>query len=129
VRARPLSPHLQIWRWHITMACSILHRVSIFAIYFGLLLLSAWALSLAAGPQAYITYIGLIGSPLGLLILFGVSVMLFFNLAYNIRQAFWDMGKGFELKIADATGWACIAFAIVAALVLWAGLIVSGAFQ
>lgn len=111
------------------MACSIGHRASIFAIYLGLLLLSGWALSLAAGPQAYLTYAAVLGSPLGLLVLFGISVLLFFNLAYNIRQSFWDLGKGFELKVADATGWACIAFALVAAVVLWAGLIVSGAFQ
>jgi succinate dehydrogenase / fumarate reductase cytochrome b subunit len=129
VRARPLSPHLQVWRWHITMACSILHRVSIFAIYFGLLLLAGWTLSLAAGPQAYLTYGAVVGSPLGLLILFGITVMLFYNLAYNIRQAFWDMGKGFALKTADATGLACIVFGVVAAIVVWASLILSGVFQ
>lgn len=129
VRERPLSPHLQVWRWHITMAASIAHRVSIFAIYLGLLLLAGWALSLAAGPDAYLTYGSILGSPLGLLVLFGVTVMLFFNLAYNVRQAFWDMGVGFTPKTADATGLACMAFGVVAAVVVWAGLIVSGAFQ
>lgn len=125
-RERPLSPHLQVWRWHITMACSILHRASVFALYLSLLLFAGWALSLAAGPEAYIGYGALLSSLIGKLILFGLTVMLFFNLAYNVRQAFWDMGKGFLPKTANATSWAIIAFAVVAAIVVWAGLTLSG---
>ncbi|MBU1374531.1 MAG: succinate dehydrogenase, cytochrome b556 subunit [Alphaproteobacteria bacterium] len=123
---RPMSPHLQVWRWHITMATSILHRASIFALYLGLLLLAGWLVALAAGAEASDAYSAVIGSPLGLLVLFGISVMLFFNMAYNIRQAFWDLGHGFELKTAEATAWASIAFGIVAAVALWAGLAVRG---
>lgn len=109
------------------MACSILHRASIFALYLALLLFAGWALSLAAGPEAYLGYAALLSSLLGKIVLFGLTVALFFNLAYNVRQAFWDMGKGFLPKVADATGAACVAFAVVAATVLWAGLALSGA--
>jgi succinate dehydrogenase / fumarate reductase cytochrome b subunit len=126
LRERPMSPHLQIWRWHITMACSILHRGSIFAIYLGLLLLAGWAISLAGGPDAYADYAGVVASPIGLIVLFGISVMLFFNLAYNIRQTFWDLGHGFTPKTADATGVACIVFGVVAALALWVALYAFG---
>ena len=121
-----MSPHLQVWRWHITMAASILHRASIFALYLGLLLLAGWLVALAAGPDASAAYEGVVGSPLGRLVLFGISVMLFFNMAYNVRQAFWDLGYGFELKTAEATAWASIAFGIVAAVALWAGLAIRG---
>lgn len=121
-----MSPHLQVWRWHITMATSILHRASIFALYLGLLLLAGWLVALAAGPDASATYEGVVGSLLGRLVLFGISVMLFFNMAYNVRQAFWDLGYGFELKTAEATAWASIAFGIVAAVALWAGLAIRG---
>ncbi len=121
-----MSPHLQVWRWHITMATSILHRASIFALYLGLLLLAGWLVALAAGPDASATYEGVVGSLLGRIVLFGISVMLFFNMAYNVRQAFWDLGYGFELKTAEATAWASIAFGIVAAIALWAGLAIRG---
>lgn len=120
---------MQVWRWHITMACSILHRASIFAIYLGLLLLAGWALALAAGPEAYADYVAVLTSPLGLLVLFGITVFLFFNLAYNVRQTFWDLGHGFLPQTANMTGWACIVFGVVAAVLVWVALAALGAFS
>ena len=64
VKARPLSPHLQIWRWHVTMATSILHRATGVANIAGLLLLLGWLASLAAGPQAYEGFQDFIANPL-----------------------------------------------------------------
>jgi hypothetical protein len=74
VRARPMSPHLQIWRWHVTMAASIATRATGVALYVGLLIVAGWALSLAAGADAYAGYMGLLASPIGLLVLFGITV-------------------------------------------------------
>jgi succinate dehydrogenase / fumarate reductase cytochrome b subunit len=125
-RERPLSPHLQIWRWHITMACSILHRASIFGLYFGALLLSGWLLALAAGPEIYDAYMTLLTCQLGLVVLIGVTFMVFYNMAYNVRQAFWDLGHGFELATANATGLGAIAFGAAATVALWGGLFVLG---
>ncbi|RZJ90488.1 MAG: succinate:quinone oxidoreductase subunit C, partial [Brevundimonas sp.] len=62
-RVRPLSPHLQIWRWHITMAASILFRATIGAISVGALFLVAWLAAVAFGPGAYATLLGLAASP------------------------------------------------------------------
>lgn len=126
---RPLSPHLQVWRWHVTMACSILHRGCIFALYFGALLLAGWAVSLASGSECYGWYIGLLGSPLGKLVLFGLTFALLFNLAYTVRQSFWDLGLGFSPKTADMTGAAAIAFAAVGAIVIWAIAAQTGALS
>ena len=116
---RPLSPHMQVWRWHITMACSILHRASIFALYLAALLVVGWVLALAAGLEAYQSYMALLGSPLGLLVLIGLTFMLFFNLAYNVRQTFWDLGYGFRPKTADATGLICVVIGLAGAAILW----------
>ncbi|MEH0199057.1 succinate dehydrogenase, cytochrome b556 subunit [Caulobacter sp. CCNWLY153] len=124
---RPLSPHLQVWRWHITMACSILHRASLFALYVGVLLLAGWALALASGPEHYACYTDVLGSVLGKLVLFGITVAVFYNVAYIVRQSFWDLGKGFDPKTANLTGVVVIAFAIVAAVVTWIIALATGA--
>jgi len=116
---RPLSPHLQVWRWHITMTCSILHRACVMALYVGVLLLAGWALSLASGPEAYAGYTGLLGSFLGKLVLFGLTVAVLYNIAYAVRQSFWDAGAGFTPKVADMSGACAIAFAVVGAIVVW----------
>jgi succinate dehydrogenase / fumarate reductase cytochrome b subunit len=116
---RPMSPHLQVWRWHVTMATSILHRGSGMALYVGVLVLAGWVASLAGGAETYGGYMTLLGSPLGLLVLFGLTVAFLYHLANGIRHLFWDSGKGFEPKTADMTGWAAIAFGIVAAVLIW----------
>jgi succinate dehydrogenase / fumarate reductase cytochrome b subunit len=125
---RPMSPHLQVWRWHITMACSILHRGCIMGLYVGVVLLAGWALSLALGQDAYAAYVGLLGSAIGKLVMIGLTLALFFNIAYTIRQSFWDAGVGFALKTADLTGAAAIAFAVVATIVTWVIANAAGAF-
>ena len=119
-RARPLSPHLQVWRWHITLFASIATRVSGIAIYAGMFLVMGWAIALASGPDAYATYTGLLGSPLGLLVLFGMTVALFYHLAGGLRHLFWDSGAGFLPKTANASAWAAIVFAVVASIAVWA---------
>ena len=119
-RARPLSPHVQVWRWHVTMAASILHRATGAALYGGALILAGWALALASGPGAYDAYMGVLASIPGRIVLFGVTVSLFFHMANGLRHLFWDVGKGFAPRTADATAWLAMAFGLAAALVVWA---------
>lgn len=116
---RPMSPHLQVWRWHITMACSILHRGCVVGLWAGAVILAGWAAALAAGPDAYASYVGLLGSPIGKLVLLSETFAVFFNVAYTIRQTFWDAGKGFAPRTSDMTGAMAIAFAVVATIVTW----------
>ena len=116
---RPMSPHLQVWRWHVTMFTSILHRATGIALYVGALILAGWVVALAAGADAFNLYRALLASPIGLLVLFGLTVSFLYHLANGVRHLVWDAGKGFEPKTADMTGWAAIAFGVVAAVLIW----------
>ena len=126
-REKPLSPHLQVWRWHITMASSILHRATGCALYVGALIAAAWALSLASGPEAYAAFKGVMGSWLGLVVMFGLTLSLFFHLANGIRHLVWDTGHAFDLKSANASSVLVFAFAIAATLAIWAVAGMTGA--
>ena len=117
--ARPLSPHIGIWRWHVTMLASILHRATGMALYVGALILAAWAIALAVGPDAYAGFKAVLGSWLGKLVLFGLTVSAFYHLASGVRHLIWDTGAGLEPKKADAACLASIAFGVVAAVLLW----------
>lgn len=119
VRERPLSPHLQIWRWHITMWTSILHRATGVALYGTILIAAGWAVALASGPFVYAAYLGYVGSPLGKLVLFGATVSTFFHLANGVRHLMWDAGEGLNTKTADMTAAAAMAFAVAASLAVW----------
>lgn len=94
--ARPLSPHLQIYRWTWTMAMSIAHRVTGCALYAGTVLLAVWLLAMASGPAAYAQVAWLYGSPIGLLVLFGYTWALMHHMLGGVRHLTWDTGFGFE---------------------------------
>ncbi len=126
LRPRPLSPHLQVWRWHITMATSILHRVTGVGLYVGALVLTGWAVSLASGPDAYAAYTGLMGGLLGKLVMIGLTLCVFFHMANGLRHLVWDIGKGFLPKTAEFTAVVVLAFAVVATAVVWAIALLTG---
>lgn len=124
---RPLSPHLQIWRFHITMLTSILHRITGVGLYLGALMGAGWALALAGGPVAYDTYMRLLGSPIGKFVLFGMTLSMFFHLAQGVRHLFWDAGEGFDLKTAEFGAWLVIGFSVVASVFTWYLAFLTGA--
>jgi succinate dehydrogenase / fumarate reductase, cytochrome b subunit len=128
IGGRPLSPHLQVWRWHVTLAVSIAHRFAGIGLYAGLILLAGWAVALAGGPSSFAAYTDLLQTPVGLVILFLVTLAGFFHLANGIRHLVWDFGRGFKPKTADATAFAVIIFAIVATVVFWFRMAAFGAF-
>jgi succinate dehydrogenase / fumarate reductase cytochrome b subunit len=113
VRPRPLSPHLQIYRWQIVMALSILHRVTGIGLTLGLAALSVWLMAIAGGEASYATAMHLLASPLGLLFLLGWTFAFFYHLMNGVRHLCWDAGYGFERAQRVGSGW----FVIVAAAV------------
>ena len=116
---RPLSPHLQIYRWQFTMTLSILHRITGVGLGIGSLLLVYWLTAAASGPAAFASAQAFIGSWFGILILFGFSVALFYHLSNGIRHLFWDAGRGFELKTAYASALAVLAATAVLTVLAW----------
>jgi succinate dehydrogenase / fumarate reductase, cytochrome b subunit len=116
---RPLSPHLQVYRWQLTSVLSILHRASGVALSVGTLLLVYWLIAAAAGPQSFATAQGFVGSILGRVLLLGWSWALFYHLCNGIRHLFWDAGRGFELKTVYASGWTVVGASVVLTLVAW----------
>jgi succinate dehydrogenase / fumarate reductase cytochrome b subunit len=119
-RARPLSPHLQIYRWPVTMATSITHRATGLALAAGTLLVAWWLIAIASGAEDYDTFSMVARSPLGLLILFGFVWSLAFHLLNGIRHLAWDSGFGFEVKTAERTGVLIYVLSSAAALAVFA---------
>ncbi len=116
---RPLSPHLQIYRWPVTMATSILHRATGCALAAGTLLLTWWLVAAAAGPDYYAMVQSILGSILGRLVLLGFSWALFYHLLNGIRHLFWDAGHGYSLPVANKSGWAVIIGSVVLTVLAW----------
>jgi succinate dehydrogenase / fumarate reductase cytochrome b subunit len=122
---RPLSPHLQVYRWQYTMLTSILHRATGIALTVGTLLLVWWLVAAAGGPESYATVQGFIGSFFGMLILFGWTFALFYHLANGIRHLVWDAGLALDLPNAERGAYIAIGSSIGLTLLVWiVGLIV-----
>ena len=119
---RPLSPHLSIYRWPITMTLSILHRISGVAMTAGLIALAAWFMAVAAGGADYDQAVALMTSVLGRICLIAWSFAFFLHLANGVRHLFWDVGRGFEIKQANASAWFVLLFAIAMTAIFWAVL-------
>jgi succinate dehydrogenase / fumarate reductase cytochrome b subunit len=126
---RPLSPHIQVYRWQWTMLLSILHRATGIALSVGTLLLALWLISLAMGPLSFARAQLILGSGPGLILLAGWSFALFYHLLNGLRHLAWDAGWGFELKSAYASGMIAVGGAVILTVLVWIGaLSVYGGF-
>ena len=124
---RPLSPHLSIYRLHINMVMSIVHRITGGALYFGTLLLAAWLVAAAMGEQAFALVSQVFGHPLGLLVLFGYSWALIHHMLGGMRHLVWDTGRGLDLKSVDILSWLTILGSLTLTAAIWAvGLALRG---
>jgi len=124
-KTRPLSPHLQIYRLPLAARLSIMHRFTGVLLSFGSCLLTYWLVALASGPKAYAMATGLLGSWIGIPILFLLSFALFYHLCNGIRHLFWDVGLGFDLKTVDISGNAVILAAGAMTILAWASALIS----
>ncbi|MGO4707092.1 succinate dehydrogenase, cytochrome b556 subunit [Microvirga sp. 2MCAF38] len=116
---RPLSPHLQIYRWSWTMAMSVFHRATGMALYFGIALFAIWLVALATGPRAFDTVQWFFGSPLGLLILLGYTWVLMHHMLGGIRHFVWDLGYGMEREQRIGMARLTLIASIALTLAIW----------
>lgn len=122
---RPLSPHLQVYRWPVSMALSILHRVTGVALGVGTLMLTWWLVAATGSDDAFDRAQWFMGSAIGLLLLFGWSVAMIFHFFSGIRHLVWDAGFGFDSPTYNTTGWGVLIATGVCTVLVWAvGLMV-----
>ena len=119
---RPLSPHLTIYRWPISMTLSILHRLTGVALSGGLVILTIWLLTLSYGATAYEPVAALLGTLFGKLLLVAFSYAFFFHFCNGIRHLFWDVGKGFEMRQVVASAWSVVIASWALTLLFWMSL-------
>nr|WP_298896687.1 succinate dehydrogenase, cytochrome b556 subunit [uncultured Altererythrobacter sp.] len=118
---RPLSPHLQIWKWGPHMLVSILHRVSGDGLALvGLFVLVWWLGALASGPAYYETFTGLMTSIPGYVVLVGLSWAFFTHLMSGLRHFVLDIGAGYELDTNKMWSIASPLIAILLTAGFWA---------
>ena len=117
--ARPLSPHLQIYKPQLTSVLSILHRATGVFLTIGTVLLSYWLVAAASGLEAYEHAQSVIGSMLGQLLLFLWTLALFYHFCNGIRHLFWDAGYGLDIESVYRSGRHVIWVPIVLTLICW----------
>ena len=115
----PLSPHLQIYRWHISSLLSITHRISGVINLLGLILIFLWLLFLSTGESNYEVFLLSINSFFGKFILIGLTWSMSFHILSGIRHLAWDLGYGFEIKTANISGIIVIISSLVLTIIFW----------
>lgn len=126
VAARPLSPHLSIYRPMLTTMMSIVHRITGGALYFGLLLLAWLLIAAASGPAAYAKFQGFADSIIGRFILFGYTWALIHHLLGGVRHLIWDTGRGFGPNEREWLTVATLVGSIGITALIWIAVIVFG---
>ncbi|WP_158805177.1 MULTISPECIES: succinate dehydrogenase, cytochrome b556 subunit [unclassified Acidisoma] len=116
---RPLSPHLQIYKPQISTATSIFHRITGCALAVGLLLMVWWLVAAATGPRAFASAQGFVGSPIGLILMFGWTLALWYHFCNGIRHLFWDAGFGFDVKTSHRNAFAVLVATVVLTVLSW----------
>ena len=100
----PLSPHLQIYRWHISSLVSISHRVTGIINFFAVIFICIWAGLLILGEENYTPINHLLDSVFGKFVILGFTWSFSFQMLSEIRHLIMDMGYGFELKTTRVSG-------------------------
>ena len=115
----PLSPHLQIYRWHVSSLLSITHRISGVINLFSLILIFFWLIFLNLSENSYASFLLIINSFIGKFILIGFTWSMSFHFLSGIRHLIWDLGYGFEIKTANISGIIVIISSLILTVIFW----------
>ena len=115
----PLSPHIQIYSWHISSLVSIGHRITGVINTIILTLIFLWLGSLLFGENNYEIIFNFFNSFLGKFFIIATIWSFIFHSLSELRHLFWDMGYGFELKTANLTGTLVIIFSIIFTVLIY----------
>ena len=115
----PLSPHLQIYRWHISSLISITHRISGIINLLALILIFFWLVILSLGESNYELFLLIINNFFGKCILIGFTWSMSFHLLSGVRHLAWDLGYGFEIKTANISGIIVIISYLIITIIFW----------
>ncbi|MBB3228391.1 succinate dehydrogenase / fumarate reductase cytochrome b subunit [Luteibacter sp. Sphag1AF] len=124
---RPLSPHLQVYKWQVQMVTSILHRATGIALAAGSLLILWGLIALASGQDAFDSFRACAGSVIGLIVLIGWTWAFFFHLCNGIRHLVQDGGAGYAIHQFVRSSWMSIGLSLVLTVLVWAYVLVGGA--
>ena len=116
---RPLSPHLTIYRWPITMTLSILHRMTGVALAVGLVAFVLWLEAIAYEAVSYDLFNDFTQSVIGQIALLGWLFSFFFHLSNGVRHLIWDTGRMFEKRQADMSAWLVLVATVVMTACYW----------
>ena len=115
----PLSPHIQIYRWHVSSLLSITHRIAGIVNLLSLILIFFWFIILSLGESNYELFLLMMNSFFGKFILIGFSWSMVFHILSGLRHLAWDLGYGFEIKTANISGVIVIIFSFVLTIIFW----------
>ena len=118
-QSRPLSPHLQIYKLPLPALMSITHRMTGVILSTGTILVTAFLVALASGPEAFLIAKLCVSHPLGQIVLFGYSVALFYHACNGVRHLFWDAVIGLSIPAVYRSGLVAIVVAFCLTGVLW----------
>lgn len=123
-RARPISPHLSIWKWGAHMATSIFHRATGDGMaVIGAMVLVWWLTAAAMGQEAYDAFLSCANHWVGKVVLMGLTWAFFQHLASGLRHLVLDIGAGYELTTNRFWARATFVFGVVATAAVWSYLL------
>ena len=118
-RTRPLSPHLTIYRWPLTMILSILHRATGVSLSIGLIIFSVWLFAIAFGEQYFTFFVYIFSNWIGRFLLVVWTFAFFLHFCNGLRHLYWDTGRGFDRERVEISARIVVFSSLLLTSIFW----------
>lgn len=118
-RTRPLSPHLTIYRWPLTMILSILHRATGVSLSVGLIIFSVWLFAIAFGEQYFTFFVYVFSNWIGRFLLVVWTFAFFLHFCNGLRHLYWDTGRGFDRERVEMSARIVVFSSLLLTSIFW----------